>query len=286
MLRTSIPVLMTLLAAGCAAQTPAEEQADAGLPVIEQTYISQGFENPEGAAAAPDGGYFISSVNGPGTETDGNGYVSLISPEGEMVERFWGAKLDAPKGMAVLGDTLYVADIDKIAMLDLETGDPVGSIPIEGAVFLNDMTAWGDAVYVSDSGTATIYKISNGTPGVWLQDEALLGGVNGLLADGDRMLIATMGTGTLFSAAPDGTLTEIATGMENADGIGLVPGGGYLVSSWPGQIHYVAEDGAVTTLYDVEAEEGPTQNDLTVIGDTVIVPNMRQNTVTLWKVSP
>ncbi|KCZ50899.1 NHL repeat-containing protein [Hyphomonas pacifica] len=285
MLRTSIPVLLTILAAGCAAQTNDEGAADTVLPVIDEVYISQGFENPEGATLAPDGGYFISSVNGPGNQKDGNGYVSLISPDGEMVKRYWGAKLDAPKGMAILNDTLYVADIDKIAMLDLETGNPAGSIRVEGAAFLNDMTTWGDAVYVSDSGTATIHKISDGTSEVWLQDEALLGGVNGLLGDGERLLVATMKTGTLFSAARDGTLTEIATGMENADGIGLVPGGGYLVSSWPGQIHYVAENGAVTTLYDVEAEEGPTQNDLTVIGDTVIVPNMRQNTVTLWKVS-
>ena len=43
----------------------------------------------------------------------------------------------------------------------------------------------------------------------------------------------------------------------------------------------MSEDGVVTTLFDEEIS----QNDLTVIGDTVIVPNWGQNTVTVWKVS-
>ena len=92
-----------------------------------------------------------------------------------------------------------------------------------------------------------------------------------------------METGSLFSVSKDGEITEIATGMINADGVGLVPGGGYLVSSWPGQIHYVAEDGTVTTLLDT-TEAGILQNDLSMFGDTVIVPNWVPGTVTAWKV--
>ena len=181
--------------------------------------------------------------------------------------------------MAALDGTLYAADIDSVVMFNVEDGERLDSVRIEGAKFLNDATDWNGAIYVSDSGDAAIYRISDGTAELWLQDERLVG-VNGLLGDGDRMLVSTMTTGSLFSVTAEGELTEIAAGMENADGIGLVPGGGYLVSSWPGQIHYVGEDGAVATLFD----EPVSQNDLTVIGDTVIVPNWRQNTVTTWKV--
>ncbi len=97
------------------------------------------------------------------------------------------------------------------------------------------------------------------------------------------MLVSTMTAGSLLSVTPEGAITEIATGMINGDGIGIVPGGGYLVSSWSGQIHYVGEDGAVTKLLDTE-EEGIQQSDLTEFGDVVIVPNWEPGTVTAWKV--
>ena len=217
---------------------------------------------------------------GEGGDKDGDGYIAHLSQDGVITERYWHAKLDAPKGMAVLDGVLYVADIDNVVMVGVDRAKRLGKVRIDGAKFLNDVTDWGDAIYVSDSGDAAIYRISDGAAELWLQDERLAG-VNGLLGDGDRMLVSTMTTGSLFSVTTEGELTEIASGMENADGIGLVPGGGYLVSSWPGQIHYVGEDGAVTTLFDEEIS----QNDLTVIGDTVIVPNWGQNTVTVWTVS-
>ena len=80
-----------------------------------------------------------------------------------------------------------------------------------------------------------------------------------------------------------GAETVIATGMKDADGIGLVPGGGYLVSSWPGEIYHVSEDGVVTLMIDTKAD-GILQNDLSVFGDVVIVPNWEPGTVTAWKI--
>lgn len=269
----------SIVLAACAATTTEAVPEPLAVASISQVRVSEGFESPEGAAQAPDGGYFISNVVGEGTDKDGNGYITHIGPDGTIIERHWAAKLDAPKGMAVLDSALHVTDIDAVVSFDAATGKRLGKVLIEGAKFLNDATVWGGAVFVSDSGDAAIYRIEDGAAELWLQDERLAG-VNGLLGDGERMLISTMTTGSLFSVTAEGELTEIASGMENADGIGLVPGGGYLVSSWPGQIHYVGEDGAVTTLFD----EPVSQNDLTVIGDTVIVPNWRQNTVTMWTV--
>ncbi|MDX1291324.1 MAG: hypothetical protein R3265_00825 [Hyphomonas sp.] len=280
MFRTFVPIFSISLVAACSSGPV--DPVDEALAVarIEQAWIAGGFESPEGVAPAPDGGYFISNVVGEGSDKDGNGYISHLAADGSITTRNWAAKLDAPKGMAVLDGALYAADIDRVVMVDVENGERLGAVGIEGAKFLNDATDWNGAIYVSDSGDAAIYRISGGAAELWLQDERLAG-VNGLLGDGDRMLVSTMTTGSLFSVTTEGDLTEIASGMEDADGIGLVPGGGYLVSSWPGQIHYVGEDGAVTTLVDGDI----LQNDLTVIGGTVIVPNWAQNTVTTWTVS-
>ena len=99
----------------------------------------------------------------------------------------------------------------------------------------------------------------------------------------DRRLIATMAEGKLIAYRGPGEETMIADGMKDADGVGLIPGGGYLVSSWPGEIYHVAEDGTVTKVIDTKAD-GILQNDLNVYGDIVIVPNWEPGTVTAWKI--
>tara|TARA_R110000782_G_scaffold124977_1_gene216591 strand:+ start:47 stop:910 length:864 start_codon:yes stop_codon:yes gene_type:complete len=267
--------------AACAA-TPARVAA---VPELEPLWVADSFAAPESVVVAPDGNYLVSNVGiDDGDAKNGDGFISKMSPEGKVIDRYWAAKINGPKGLAIQDGKLYASDIDVVMVFDAAEGGLGKKIPVDGAVFLNGVTAWNGAIHVSDSGTGRIHRIENGVATLWLED-ARFGGINGVLGDGDRLLVSTMDTGSLFSVTADGTITEIATGMINADGIGLVPGGGYLVSSWPGQVHYVAEDGTVTTLIDTTGDETPIlQNDLKIFGDTVIVPNWQPGTVTAWRV--
>ncbi|WP_375201915.1 SMP-30/gluconolactonase/LRE family protein [Hyphococcus sp.] len=276
-------IAMLAFAAACSAPDPAAPAAEEAstTPKLEQIWIAEGLTAPEGVAAAPQGGYFISNVVGEGGAKDGEGWISILSEDGDIVTEKFAEGLDAPKGMAVHEGRLYVADLDQVRIFNAETGEPAGTIAIDGARFLNDATVWGGAVYVSDSGGASIHKVDGEAATLWLENDRL-GGINGLLGDGDTLYISTMESGSLFAADADATLTEIASGMENADGIGLVPGGGWLVSSWPGAIYYVSPEGETTELLDTR-EAGILQNDLTMFGDLVIVPNWRPGTVTAWK---
>jgi hypothetical protein len=257
----------------------------AAVPVLEPLWVADGFAAPESVVRAPDGNYLVSNVGiDDGDAKNGDGFISKISPDGALIERYWAAKVNGPKGLAILGGKVYAADIDAVMVFDADKGGLGKKIPVDGAVFLNGVTAWNGAIHVSDSGTGRIHRIQDGVAALWLED-ARFGGINGVLGDGDRLLVSTMDTGSLYAVTADGTITEIATGMINADGIGLVPGGGYLVSSWTGQVHYVAEDGTVTTLLDTTGDETPVlQNDLKIFGDTVIVPNWQPGTVTAWRV--
>ena len=274
-----------LLTAACSApesveaNTPAEP---ATALQLEPLWVTEGFSAPEGVAAAPGGGYFISNVAGEGDAKDGEGWISILSEEGEITETRFAEGLDAPKGMAVLDGVLYVADIDRVRIIDANTGDARGEIAISGAGFLNDATIWQGAVYVSDSGTARIFRLEGGAASVWLADEKL-GGVNGLLGSGEKLLISTMDTGSLYEASVTKELTLIAEGMIDADGIGIVEGDGWLVSAWRGDIFSVSATGEVTKLLDTRSEE-ILQNDLTVFGDMVIVPNWQPGTVTAWRI--
>ena len=260
-----------------------EDVVSSSATYFTHLWVAEGFSDPEGVAAAPQGGYFISNVAGEGEAKDGEGWVSILSVDGEIVTARFVEGLDAPKGMAVLNGVLYVADIDQVRRYDAVSGASNGPIAIAGAKFLNDATVWQDAVFVSDSAASTIHRIDGDSATIWLEGDAL-SGVNGLLGTGDKMLITTMDSGSLLSVTKDGEITEIAKGMKNADGVGVVPdGGGWLVSSWPGAVFHVASGRGWVELINTR-EEGVFQNDLTVFGDTVIVPNWKPGTVTAWKI--
>jgi len=103
--------------------------------------------------------YLVSNVNGKPLDADRNGFISRIGPDGKVAELKWidgsktGSTLDAPKGMAVSGATLYVADITWIRLFDRKTGAPKGKLAVKGATFLNDVAVAPDGViYVTDTG--------------------------------------------------------------------------------------------------------------------------------------
>ena len=293
MRRTATAILLAAILPACSRDAPTTATAvppETGItvatptvPRLELLWVATGFDAPEGAALAPDGNYFISNVNGSGTEKDGNGYIVKLTPGGEYSGTPFATGLDAPKGMTVYDCALYVADIDRVVKLDATTGERLGETPLEGAKFLNDMTVWNGKPHVSDSGTGLIHEIDRGDA-FTLPGAGPFESINGILEDADgNLLLNTMNDGELISMDEDGKAITLATGMKNADGIGLVPGGGYLVSAYSGKIFYAGPDGTVTTLLNEEATQIG-QNDLSVFGDIVIVPNWGPGTVTAWRV--
>ncbi len=246
---------------------------------LKQIWQATGFSAPEGAAR-DDQYLYISNVVGEGAGKDGEGWISRLSHSGEVLDLKWVDGLNAPKGMAIHDGHLYVADIDVVRVVELATGTVTATLTIENGKFLNDVTVWKNAVFVADSARQTILRIENNETSVFLTDPAL-GGVNGLLGNGDHLLSSTMTSGSLLKISAEGAITEIATGIPNADGIGLVEGG-YLVSSWPGQVFFVSNSGEVSEILNTK-EAGILQNDLTVFDQSlVIVPNWTPGTVTAW----
>ena len=117
---------------------------------------------------------YVANIAGDPVGKDGNGYLSILGPDGSVSIERWVTGLDAPKGLVLDGDTLYVTDIDRLVAIDVAEGTVAGTWPAEGAMFLND-TAVDDAgrVFVSDMLTDRIYLLEDGTLSVWLEDAAL-----------------------------------------------------------------------------------------------------------------
>lgn len=219
----------------------------------------EGFSNPESALHDPAADlYLVSNLAGDPTARDGDGFISRVSPEGEILELRWidgaseGVSLDAPKGMGLLGDTLLVADIDVVRLFDRETGAPIDAWQVEGASFLNDVAIGADGtVYVSDSGPgfggdaaasggSAIHAFSpDGTRRTL--DTGDVTGINGLASAGDRLYGVTSGSGRIF-LIEDGVLGDLPElpGL-HLDGI-VVVDGGLLISDWDTETVYLLRD--------------------------------------------
>src|SRR5690606_29648988 len=116
-------VLAAAAGVGCA--------RDADRPPARRIAVVRGFSGPEAVRYDPrQDVYFVFNSVGVGSVKDGNGYISRVSAADLRVETFvqsgrGGAVLHAPKGIALQGDTLWVADIDALRGFDRRTGAPL-----------------------------------------------------------------------------------------------------------------------------------------------------------------
>ena len=79
----------------------------------------------------------MANINMNPWEKDGNGFISKMDLEGNISELEWIKGLYGPKGMGVLGGLLYVADIDEVVKIDIESSQILNRFKVEGIPTLN-----------------------------------------------------------------------------------------------------------------------------------------------------
>ena len=161
----------------------------------EMAWEASGFMTPESAIYdARRNIVFVSNANGNPNEKDGNGFISTLRPDGTIIQLKWvEAGLNAPLGMVLAGDKIYVSDVDRLVEIEIDRGRISGSWPTQGQKFLND-TAVDSAgnVYMSDMMGDAIYRLKDGKLTAWVRDAALQG-PNGLAVQGDNLIVASWG---------------------------------------------------------------------------------------------
>jgi hypothetical protein len=200
--------------------------------------------------------YIVSNINGNPLGKDKAGFISRVAPSGEILELKWidggsdGVTLNAPKGLAIVGDTLYAADVNAIRKFHRVSGKPVGVIEIKGSSFLNDLASGPDGkVYVSDSGfggvkdaprTDAVYEISPDGSVAALSRGEEVPNPNGLLVTPGGLLVCTWNSGELLWArAREGRERLVAKLPKNQlDGIVVDKDGSLLITSWAGECVY------------------------------------------------
>lgn len=298
-LRSGSSLLLAALPLATACDQGAREEPESEMvpletagPAFTRTLSDVGFATPESALHDPVADvYLVANINGNAAEEDGNGFISRVSPSGEVSELKWidgaapGVILHAPKGMAIVADTLFVTDIDCIRRFHRVTGEPLQELCLENATFLNDLTSTrrGD-LYFSDSGTAgapgAVYFLRQTADvpqkvvladGTVLEGEEL-GGANGVFADRRGLYVATFGSGELFHVTPEGERLQMMGPSEmRLDGIVSLEERGFLFSSWgDSTVYWIQAGGTVTPL--IEDLESPADIGYDAERNRVLIP--------------
>ncbi len=194
---------------------------------------------------------YVSNIDGTPDGKDGKGSIGKIGLDGKVIEVDWVSGLNAPKGMALVKNILWVADVDEVVAIDVKKGSIVKKIKVEGAKFLNDAAADNKGVvYVSDSHTKKVHKIENDKSSVVLED---LQGPNGVLVHNKSLYV--LDNGGLYKQSGN-ELVKLADGMEgHTDGLEHVQNNEFLVSCWMGVIYYVKSDGSKEKLLDTREQK-------------------------------
>lgn len=224
---------------------------------------------------------YVSNIDGGPAEKDGKGSIGKVGLDGKIIMTDWVTGLNAPKGMGRYKNKLYVADLTEVVVIDIPTAKIIERIPVEGSVFLNDITIdKNGAVYVSDSRAFKVHRIDKGMVTTILQN---LQGPNGLLALKDYLYV--LDKGSMLQMNSNGQLANICGGMDpSTDGLEEVKPKEYIASCWSGVIYYISAYGNKQTLLDTRALKLNTAD----IGyDTkkhiVYVPTFYHNTIVAYE---
>jgi sugar lactone lactonase YvrE len=291
-------VLLTIMPTiGCgpqSADTPGS-LTPPGVTLEEVWKLAAGMDRPESVVYDAERDLlYLSVIVGQPWENDGIGYIAKVSTDGEMLDSTWVSGLNAPKGLALDASGLYVADNHALLRIDPATGQVTARFEVADEPYLNDVSVAADgSVFVSDSRSNRIFKLSGDTFEVWTEGPTLHN-PNGVHVVGEELFVAAAAAEAenpgqerylqaisladrsirpVFDTAPKGALDAI-----EPDGRG-----GYFITDWvSGELmHFTPEGG-----YVVHRELGPGAADADFVAETarLYVPVMMEGSLTAYDV--
>ena len=258
-----------------------------------------GFDSPESVVLDRAHHQFYVSNMGPmsgGAPNDG--FISRVSEKGTILELKWVTGLDNPKGLALANGRLYVGDDPGMAEIDIDAGRIIAwHKPADGPGIFNDCTADPDGnVYVCSGRLDTIFRLHDGRFEPWyVLDKAKTGGLNGLKAEKDRLLLG--GWSMVVDGKPQvGHISTVAYADKSLGRIGTDPichidgleedgAGGYTVTDWmTGDVFTVTADGKATKLMNLG--QGTADHTYLVEEKLLVMPQMLESKVRAFRWSP
>ena len=316
------------LTSACAETTPALGHAEAGNVEPALTHLTYtprhghtlhladrlalfdkvGFSWPSAVVHDPvHDVYWVSNLNMDGAA--GAGFISRLQPDGSLSTlnfidgRRTGVQLSSPHGLAVSGDTLFVADVSAIRKFDATSGEPKESLVIPGARYLSDVALGAnDTLYVADvgsdpnlasvpnEGSDAVYRISSSGEVSVVARRPDLGGPVALLADSTGLWVACTGSADLLLLVPNAEGESPDAGRlhlpgESPRGIAAMPDGTLLISSWTARAVFRGfRDGPFQPI--ITGLESPADLDYDARRKRLLIPLLTGHALAIFELEP
>ena len=275
-------------------------KSEAGSRMATKTgELRDGLQAPEAARFDPNQNvWYVANINGEPAGKDNNGFITRLSSDGKVDSLKFiaggrnGVTLNAPKGMAITGDTLWVADIDAVRAFNKRTGAPITSVTVTGAKFLNDAAVGPDGtLYLTDTGVTAdfshtgpdrIYQVKAGKASVALESADLSGpnGITWVPDEEEFVIVPFLGTNIVAWKPGEKTVRTLGTGPGQQDGVEVLEDGGLLITSWTDSTLFVLKDGRSTRI----GTGIPSGADIGYDGESrVLVPLLTENRIEFWE---
>lgn len=269
----------------------------AGGNGLEKLWEVDGLNNPESVIYDPvNDVLYVSNVNGAPNDKDGNGYISKISLDGEIINKKWITGLDAPKGLAIANNRLYTADIDTLVEIDIPGSTISNRYTVADAKFLNDVAAGPEGlIFVSDMVMNRVHSLDQGEFSIWLESPGLLN-PNGLHVQGNNLIVAAWGVMTdgfnteipghlLGVSLADKSIHAIGDGspVGNLDGVEEDNDGSFYVTDWmAGRLFHISATGQVELL--LALEQGMADLEFLPDKGLILLPMMMNNRLLAYRI--
>jgi sugar lactone lactonase YvrE len=296
-------LVLALALAACAGEKPpvARTHAAPASPTLVTTV--RGLSAPESVIHDADQDvYFVTNINGNPGAKDGNGFISRMKPDGTVDSLHFvmggrnGVTLNAPKGTAITGDTLWVTDLDAVRGFNRFTGAPLATIEFgRRARFLNDLALGPDGrLYVSEMGVATndagqmsptgldnVFRIGDGHRIESIMTRSKVPMPNGITSHGQGLLIGSFSEPEVREWREDAeSLVTVGKASGTVDGIGVLDDGRIVASSWDDST--VAVVGATPEPL-ITGVAAPADFEIDRKRHRVLIPQLTENQVVIWQ---
>ena len=177
------------------------------------------------------------------TTKDGDGQIIKLNRKGKILEaNFVKEKLDAPKGLAINKEILFINDIDRLLAIDLKTGTKLYEIDFsKDTSFLNDIAVWdNNTLFVSATDKSKLYKVNLANKSYSeFKTDVIISGINGLFCykKANRIYVNGFGSDNKpngiigYINLKDNTFTRISNLEGYYDGI-FISNDVLFVSNW------------------------------------------------------
>lgn len=239
-------------------------------PETERIWESSDLPSPESIVFDQKRDVLYVSLQAYGAKP-GSGSIGKLSPEGKIISKVWVSGLTEPKGMVLFEGKLFVSDVKELIEVDIESGKIVKKYQAPGPNFLNDVAINAEGeIFVSDMFNSSIYKLDKERKfSLWLESPALEN-PNGLLVQGDNLLVASWGSfsnqkpltakkGNIISVSmASKKITRLTSSpVGNLDGIQAYQQNKLLVSDWvDGSVTYIDEKFSSQLILKLEQSVG------------------------------